>query len=190
MVKNNKKISILVVLLLGLWLFFNLASHLAVEILWFHEVGYLREFWLRLVTRLGLWAIAFFTSAGFLLGNLTVASRLKHLTPSPPVQAQRITPGGVRSDMIYERQAASKSGLRLRLLLPVVLGLSVLVGLILIYLHSGSFRFLASGYEIAKHFLAITTLVKAGVAAIALAADCYPNGAVGFAAGVECCNFN
>ena len=133
MVKNNTKISILVVLLLGLWLFFNLASHLAVEILWFHEVGYLREFWLRLVTRLGLWAIAFFTSAGFLLGNLTVASRLKHLTPSPPVQAQRITPGGVRSDMIYEREAASKSGLRLRLLLPVVIALSVLVGLILIY---------------------------------------------------------
>jgi hypothetical protein len=133
MVKNNKKIYILVVLLLGLWLFFNLASHLAVEILWFQEVGYLREFWLRLVTRLGLWAIAFFTSAGFLLGNLTVASRLKHLTPSPPVQAQRITPGGVRSDIIYEREAASKSGLRLRLLLPVVLGLSALAGLILIY---------------------------------------------------------
>ncbi|MBW4503594.1 MAG: UPF0182 family protein [Scytonema hyalinum WJT4-NPBG1] len=141
MVKNNTKISILVVLLLGLWLFFNLASHLAVEILWFHEVGYLREFWLRLVTRLGLWAIAFFTSAGFLLGNLTVASRIKHLTPSPPVQAQRITPGGVRSDMIYEREAASKSGLRLRLLLPVVIALSALVGLILIYYSQEALNF-------------------------------------------------
>ena len=141
MVKNNKKVYILVVLLLGLWLFFNLASRLAVEILWFHEVGYLREFWLRLVTRLGLWAIAFFTSAGFLLGNLTVASRIKHLTPSPPVQAQRITPGGVRSDMIYEREEASKSGLRLRLLLPVVIALSALVGLILIYYSQEALNF-------------------------------------------------
>lgn len=133
MVKNNKKVYGFVVLLLGLWLFFDLASHQAVEILWFQEVGYFREFWLRLVTRLGLWAIAFFSSAGFLLGNLTIASRLKHLTPTPSMQVPRRTTGGVSLEMIYQHQAASKSELRLRLLLPVVLGLSAVLALILIY---------------------------------------------------------
>lgn len=172
MIKNNKKVYRLVVLLLGLWLFFDLASYLASEILWFEEVGYLREFWLRLVTRLGLWVIALVTSAGFLLGNLTIASRLKHLTPtvrltsppppllkakerntpplssregglvpdpnridftsSPSMQGHRSTAGRVRSDM-YEHQAGLKSGVRLRLLLPVVIALSALAALILIY---------------------------------------------------------
>ncbi|MCV3213093.1 UPF0182 family protein, partial [Plectonema radiosum NIES-515] len=63
------------VLLLGLWLLFDLASHLAAEILWFDEVGYLQVFWLRLLSQLGLWVLAFFTSAGFLLFNLAIANR-------------------------------------------------------------------------------------------------------------------
>ncbi|MBD2605400.1 UPF0182 family protein, partial [Scytonema hofmannii FACHB-248] len=63
------------VLLLGLWLLFDLASQLAAEILWFDEVGYLQVFWLRLLSQLGLCAIAFFTSAGFLLFNLAIANR-------------------------------------------------------------------------------------------------------------------
>ncbi|WP_243146733.1 UPF0182 family protein [Scytonema sp. UIC 10036] len=67
-----------IVFLLGLWLCFDLVCHLTAEILWFGEVRYLREFWVRLATQLGLWTIAFFCSIIFLLGNLTVASRLKY----------------------------------------------------------------------------------------------------------------
>jgi len=102
----------LLVVLLGVWLFFDLASHLAAEDLWFQEVGYLSVFLLRLKTQVGLWAIAFFTSAGYLLGNLALAHRLKY----PKSQA---------------RETLYPTALNLPWLLPIVLGLSVLVGLIL-----------------------------------------------------------
>ena len=129
--KILNQISRLTLLLLGLWLFFDLASHLIAEILWFDEVGYLPEFLLRLKTQLGLWAIALCTSAGFLLGNLAIASRLKNLTPNPSLQAQ-----GGRMDLGYahgRKGGGTPPLLGLRFLLPVVLGLSVLAGLILIY---------------------------------------------------------
>ncbi|MBR8839734.1 MAG: UPF0182 family protein [Stigonema ocellatum SAG 48.90 = DSM 106950] len=119
--KIFKQISRLILPLLGLWLFFDLASHLTAEILWFGEVGYLPEFLLRLKTQLGLGAIAFLVSSGFLLLHLALASRLKH----PSLQAKRGTRGG----------------LRLRFLLPVVLGLSVVAGLILIYYGQKAFNF-------------------------------------------------
>lgn len=104
----------LLVVLLGLWLFFDLASHLAAEDLWFQEVGYLSVFLLRLKIQVGLWAIAFFTSAGYLLGNLALAHRLKY-------------PKSQTTETLYP------SALNLRWLLPIVLGLSVFVGLILIH---------------------------------------------------------
>jgi uncharacterized protein len=66
---------------------------------------------------LGLWAIAFFSSSAFLLLNLIVAKKLSNSTPSPKKQPQR---GG-------------NSVLKLRFLLPIVLGLSALLGLVLIY---------------------------------------------------------
>ncbi len=112
-----RRVERLIVLLLGLWLLFDLASHLAAEVLWFQEVGYLPAFLLRLKTQLGLWAIAFFTSAGFLVGNLALAHRLKHPHVSASVRAYDST--------------LPKVGLRW--LLPVVLGLSVVVSLMLLY---------------------------------------------------------
>ncbi len=113
-----RRVERVIVLLLGLWLLFDLASHLAAELLWFQEVGYLPAFVLRLKTQLGLWAIAFFTSAGFLVGNLALAHRLKHPHVSASVRA-------------YDSTPLPKVGLRW--LLPIVLGLSVVVGLMLLY---------------------------------------------------------
>lgn len=109
-----------VVLLLGLWLFLDLASHLAAEILWFQEVGYLSAFLLRLNTQLGLWAIAFFTSASFLFGNIAVANRLK-----------------------YAKLQASETNEAVGLLwlLPIVLVLSLVAGLILIYYAQSALSF-------------------------------------------------
>ena len=112
----------LVVLLLGLWLCFDIASHLAAEFLWFQELGYLPAFLLRLKTQLGLWAIAFFASAGFLLGNLALANLLKY-----PV--------------VFDKQVRGEEGFGLRWLLPVLLVLSVLVGLILFYYTQDALRF-------------------------------------------------
>ena len=128
-----------VVLLLGLWLFFDLASHLAAEILWFQEVGYLPAFLLRLKTQLGLWAIAFFTSAGFLCGNLAVANRFKYAN---------------KASVAYE----SKTELGLRWLLPVVLGLSMLVGLILIYYGQSALIFWHPNLKIFNVFPQLTQL--------------------------------
>ncbi|MDF5714365.1 MAG: UPF0182 family protein [Rhizonema sp. NSF051] len=121
--KSFKKFYRFIVLLFGLWLLFDLASHLAAEVLWFREVGYLPEFLLRLETQLGLWAIAFFTSASFLLGNLAIASRLQHsIQTTSPLSGSSFT---------QTRQGASL--LSLRFLLPVLLGLSLLAGLVPTY---------------------------------------------------------
>ncbi len=125
------------VLLLGLWLLFDLASQLAAEILWFDEVGYLQVFWLRLLTQLGLWAIAFFTSAGFLLFNLAIANREEGEGGDKETRETRGQ--GRQGDNSFSPSphpplpASPSPRLSLRFLLPVVLGLSVLVGLILIY---------------------------------------------------------
>lgn len=109
-----------VVLLLGLWLFFDLASHLAAEILWFQEVGYLSAFLLRLNTQLGLWVIAFFTSASFLFGNIAVANRLKYAKL---------------------QSSETNEAVGLLWLLPIVLVLSLVAGLILIYYSQSALSF-------------------------------------------------
>ncbi|NEP51162.1 MAG: COG1615 family transporter, partial [Moorea sp. SIO3C2] len=64
--------------LLGLWIAWNLLSHLVAEILWFTEVDYLSAFVLRLQTQLSLWVIVFILSLGFLLTNLSLANQFKH----------------------------------------------------------------------------------------------------------------
>ncbi|PMB25103.1 UPF0182 family protein [Fischerella thermalis] len=125
-----------IALVLGLWLLFELASRLVAEILWFDEVGYLQEFLLRLQTQIGLWAIAFLISISFLLGNLVIANRLKH--PSGKM-GRRWERGNTES--MDERFSASSprlptstsSTLKLRLLIPAVVGLSALAGVVLIY---------------------------------------------------------
>jgi len=115
--RGFKKFYRLIVVLLGLWPLLDLASHLAAEVLWFDEVGYLPELLLRLKTQLGLGAIAFFTSSGFLLGNLATASRLKKR-------------GGL-ADAGRGRSLSTISSLPL--LLTVVLGLTMLAGWIVIF---------------------------------------------------------
>ncbi|MGI2907101.1 UPF0182 family protein [Tolypothrix sp. VBCCA 56010] len=140
-----------VFVLLGLWLLFDLASHLAAEILWFDEVGYLQVFWLRLLTQLGLCAIAFFTSAGFLLFNLAIANRGVGERGSGGQGGQggqwgQGGQGGQGGELLTPNSSLltpplptphsplpTPPKLSLRFLLPVVLGLSALVGLILIY---------------------------------------------------------
>lgn len=125
-----------ITLVLGLWLLFELASRLIAEILWFDEVGYLQEFLLRLQTQIGLWAIAFLISISFLLGNLVIANRLKHPFGK---MGRRWERGNTES--MDERFSASfvrlptstSSTLKLRLLIPAVVGLSALAGVVLIY---------------------------------------------------------
>ena len=76
--KVKKRYSQLILLLLGVYLLFDLISHLTAETLWFSEVGYLQAFWLRLNTKVWLWIIAFCSATTFLLVNLTIAKRLRY----------------------------------------------------------------------------------------------------------------
>ncbi|PMB51492.1 hypothetical protein CEN39_14990 [Fischerella thermalis CCMEE 5201] len=125
-----------ITLVLGLWLLFELASRLLAEILWFDEVGYLQEFLLRLQTQIGLWAIAFLLSISFLLGNLVIANRLKH--PSGKMGRRWGRKDTESMDEIFSASSprlpiSASSTLKLRLLIPAVVGLSALAGVVLIY---------------------------------------------------------
>ena len=119
---------LLIVVLLGLWLGFDLLSHFVAEVLWFQELGYLQALLLRLTTQLGLWAIAFLTTACFLLGNLALAQRLKY-----PKQLKFETVSHESSKVNSINDYPSPNGLGWRWLLLIVLGLSMVVGFIVIY---------------------------------------------------------
>ncbi|MBW4496081.1 MAG: UPF0182 family protein [Oscillatoria princeps RMCB-10] len=109
------------VLLLGLWLGFDLVAHLVAESLWFQEVGYFQVFLLRIQTQGGLWAAGFGITAGFLLGNLALAQKLKHPKPEETASA-----GGGFPPLEV---------IGWRWLLPLVLGLELV--LVLLLLHYG-----------------------------------------------------
>jgi uncharacterized protein len=98
--------------LLGLGLLWDLAARLAANILWFAEVGYLAVFWWQLATQIGVGAIAFFVSGGYLLGNLGLAERWKY-----PAEA-------------IEKSPERAKGIVLRWLLPIVFFLTLGVGII------------------------------------------------------------
>lgn len=135
--------------LLGLWLILELASRLTAELLWFDEVGYLREFLLRLVTKLGLGAIAFFGSASFLLGNFAVANRLKH-----PQNYQLHS----SSSSAYLRSNIANSVLTLRFLIPAILGLSALAGSIFIYYTQKVFKLPSIAWQLQFQKISIPSL--------------------------------
>lgn len=126
-----------IIFFLLFWLIFDLVSHLTAEFLWFDKVGYLPEFILRLITQLGLWAIAFFTSGCFLLGNLTIASSFKH--PKGGYENKEISKqqkGNLFSSPTFIKKPIPPKysyGFKLRWLLPTVLTLSILVGVIVTF---------------------------------------------------------
>lgn len=113
----------LLVVLVGLWLAFDLVAHLSVEILWFQKLGYLATFLVRFRTQFGLFAIATATSAAFLLGNLHLSNRLKW-GPTPP------------ESKILNLQFP----MGLKVLFPFVFGLCVLVGLMLVHYSQVAFE--------------------------------------------------
>ncbi|OUL35659.1 hypothetical protein BV372_10180 [Nostoc sp. T09] len=133
----------LLIVFLGLWLLLDITSRLGVEIFWFQEVGYLQVFLLRLVTRGGLWVAVVGISAAYLLGNLRLAQRLKYprLLKIAPVRREEaelsselknfLSPQYPRGDQTQAPNTQRFIQLRLRWLLPLALGLSLLVGLML-----------------------------------------------------------
>ncbi|HEY9848976.1 MAG TPA: UPF0182 family protein [Leptolyngbyaceae cyanobacterium] len=102
----------LIILLIGLWLGFDLVSNFVAELLWFQEVGYSEEFLLRLQTQAALWTIAL-ASAAFLFFNLTLAQKQEN--KSGENNADKVAP------------------LTLSWLLPLVLVLVLIIIFIFLY---------------------------------------------------------
>ncbi|WP_413171125.1 UPF0182 family protein [Anabaena azotica] len=129
-----------IIALLGLWLFWDLVSHLGAEIFWFQEVGYLQTFVLRLVTQGALWVGAVSISFSYLFCNLALAQRWKYPQSLKTELVRReetrlskqltkfLSPqyGTVYKPLHVETRYKA---VRLRWLLPLTLGLSLLVGL-------------------------------------------------------------
>ncbi|YAI81722.1 MAG: UPF0182 family protein [cyanobacterium endosymbiont of Rhopalodia sterrenbergii] len=122
--------------LFGLWLAFELLSHLVVESLWFHELGYLDSFFKRLLWQFGLFSVTTGFSLGFLLKNLHQAQCYKwHSIPEPPfIQKGRHRVNG--SNHIQKKSQTSSPescSFGLSWLLTLVLLLGTLIGLMLLH---------------------------------------------------------
>jgi len=119
MVRNRQRLKILLwlaIAFVGLAIVGDVAVYLLSEGLWFQEVGYLKPFLLRIGVRGIIWLVAVGVTATFVIGNLWLAAQLQ--TGSNHSTASRNQPRGA---------------LRLRPLLATTIGLSLLLGLLLLY---------------------------------------------------------
>jgi len=135
-------------------LLLDLASRLGAQILWFQEVNYLSVFLLKFQVRLILLGIVTGFTAVYLLGNLALAQRLKYPHVADEVsQGKKInsrkpvslSPYRVKLQHSSLSSLPSPFVLRLPLLLFLTLGLSLLVGFLLIYYGQIAFSYWQSG---------------------------------------------
>ncbi len=98
--------------LLGLAIGLHLLAYVLAEGLWFQSLGYLEVFLRQVQTRLGLGLVVLIGSAGFLFGNLLLASKLRYRKPEQP------SPETMR-------------GIQFAWLLPLVSGCSLLLVMLL-----------------------------------------------------------
>jgi uncharacterized protein len=121
-----------------------LASNLGAEIFWFQEVGYLQTFLLRLITQSALWVGVVGISFAYFLGNLAVANRLKYsqFLNIEPARSEEKRFGRELTKFLSPQYAKvdettkidlGKTEIRLHWLLPLSLGLSFLVGFIVVH---------------------------------------------------------
>ncbi|MBD2577430.1 UPF0182 family protein [Oscillatoria sp. FACHB-1406] len=122
---------LVVALVVGLGLAFELVANLTVDILWFHKLGYLETFLTRFKAQVGLFAIAATLSAIFLEGNLQLANDFKwqDLVPRSSPKASPIPTGNYRS----VRPKNLQFPMGLKFLLPFVLLLCIFIGLMLVH---------------------------------------------------------
>jgi uncharacterized protein len=142
----NRRIYQVILLVAGLWLVVEFASHIAAEILWFQEVGYFQVLLLRLKTQGLLGAIAIAVSSAFLMGNLALAHRLQHPVEEikSPVLGGLIVSGNWRKTGKNYQLSADKSKIAFSGLLLAVLGLSSIASLTVI--HCGLLAVNSLGY--------------------------------------------
>lgn len=149
----------LLLILLAVGLLIDLVSRLGAEILWFQEVHYLVMFLLKFRVRLVLLVVVTGFTAIYLLGNLAVAQRLKHDLASagvrPDKEFKKNVPPlyGLPSRRSSRGSTPSTKALRLRLLLPLTLGLSLLAVILLIYYSQLAFNYWQTGPILSTTFV-------------------------------------
>lgn len=132
-----------------------MVSRLGAEMLWFQEVSYFSVFLLKFQVRLAiLIAVAGFTAV-YLLGNLAIAQRWKHPLPVEvhPREALKKPSYSVQASRSSPFAFPSTVALRLRVLLPLTIGLSVLVGLLLLYYGQLAVHYWQDGATLSSSFV-------------------------------------
>ncbi len=114
---------------LSLWLTIEVVARLGSEILWFKEVGYLSVYLSRLFAQIGLWTATFAIATIYLLGNLALAQQFKHPDPPPAKKVALFAP----SPEIDPDRLKCSMPLRGRWLIALGLGLSLIIGLLLLH---------------------------------------------------------
>jgi uncharacterized protein len=192
---NWKRIFQLFTVLLGIGLLLDLLSRLGAEVLWFQEVAYLSVFLLKLQVRLVLFIIVAGFTGAYLLGNLALAQRLQY--PPMPIELRgqkkrrrwSFSPYKTERPRFSQLSIPSGAALRLRLLLPLAIGLSLVVALLLLYYGRLAVSYWNDGATLSTPFVsrvnprnlwqAIAQLASqawaiVGVAGIAIALIVYP----------------
>lgn len=141
----SKRIIKIFLYILSFLLLLELVSRLVAEILWFQEVGYLPVFWLRLITQALLWIIVSGISVWYLLKNLSIAQKQKHLFPildnaqnknyknTNYYKNNTTTSTYVVTSTRYSDTEKARYSLKLSWLLPIVVGLSLLLTILLFH---------------------------------------------------------
>ncbi len=126
-----KRVFPFIILILGIWLTFDIFAWIITENLWFQEIGYYRAFWLRFITRTIVFFLVFAVSMTFLWGNLQIAHRLKSEHITLEKRSKQLIQSTVEATGIEINYVEFQ--LRLRSLLPIVIGLAVIVELMVLY---------------------------------------------------------
>jgi uncharacterized protein len=134
----SKNYLIVILLLIALWLFFDVIAWFLVEVLWFDKLGYLSVFLLQLKTKILLFTTVFSISLIYLIKNFAIAQKLKnpYSLPDEPGRKKRgIFTYPVKKVFVDNDLSKIKLFLPLdfRLFFPIVLGLSALCGGIFFY---------------------------------------------------------
>ena len=157
-----KPLQVLMYCLLGV-LAVELGTRLVVEMLWFTEVDYLGVLGRKLITQLALGIVVLGISLGFLWGNLNVADRLKHASPSPTSSSNssKLPP---KASSQSSPKALSKKSLRLRSLLPLTIGLCLVISLLSWYYGRVLFDLWQADFNFANFisFTGFTSFATAG----------------------------
>ncbi|MEI6442615.1 MAG: UPF0182 family protein [Nostocales cyanobacterium ELA583] len=127
---------------LGLWLFLDIATHLGAEFFWFQEVGYIKVLLQRLLTQGSICLFIISLSAVYLLGNLSLAQRLKYPHFSDSLLLREIKISRKLTSFLSPQYPKSHQNsqwhnytnkIKLQWLLPLILGLIFLLYLMLAY---------------------------------------------------------